>query len=187
MSKGSDKTTSNLVPANYDSLIGTIRSLVETSRRSAARSVNALMTATYWQIGRRIVEFEQGGRERAIYGAMLLSKLSEDLSERLGRGFSRDNLESMRLFYLAFPPAQISETLSRKSPEPRRHSLSQKSETTSRISDVSVIAEVLPLSWSHYVYIVRRSRSPEAMHFYHEEALRGGWSVRQLDRQIASL
>ena len=73
------------------------------------------MTATYWQIGRRIVEFEQGGRERAIYGAMLLSKLSEDLSERLGRGFSRDNLESMRLFYLAFPPVQISETLSRKS------------------------------------------------------------------------
>ncbi len=95
----------DLVTSNYDSLIRTIRSLVETARHSAARSVNALMTATYWQISRRIVEFEQGVRERAIYGAMLLSKLSEDLSERLGRGFSRDNLVSMRLFYLAFPPA----------------------------------------------------------------------------------
>jgi predicted nuclease of restriction endonuclease-like (RecB) superfamily len=183
----SDKTASNLVTSNYDSLIGIIRSLVETARHSAARSVNALMTATYWEIGRRIVEFEQRGRERAIYGAMLLSKLSEDLSKRLGRGFSRDNLESMRLFYLAFPPAQISETLSRKSPGSRRHSPSHKSETTSRIFDLGVIAEVLPLSWSHYVHIVRRSRSPEAMHFYHQEARRGGWSVRQLDRQIESL
>lgn len=115
MVKGRGKTTSNAVPANYESLIGAIRALVESPRHSAARSVNALMTATYWEIGRRIVDFEQGGRERAIYGAKLLSKLSEDLSERLGRGFSPDNLESMRLFYLAFPPAQISETLSRKS------------------------------------------------------------------------
>jgi predicted nuclease of restriction endonuclease-like (RecB) superfamily len=187
MAKGHDKTTSHFVPANYDSLIGTIRSLVETARRSAARSVNALMTATYWEIGRRIVEFEQGGRERAIYGAKLLSNLSGDLSARLGRGFSRDNLESMRLFYLAFPAVQISETLSRKSSGSRRPSLSEKSETASRISDVSEIAEVFPLSWSHYVHIVRHSRSPEAMRFYHEEALRGGWSVRQLDRQIASL
>jgi hypothetical protein len=105
MAKGSDKTTSNLAPANYDSLIGTIRSLVETARHSAARSVNALMTATYWEIGRRIVEFEQGGCERAIYGAKLLAKLSEDLSERLGRGFSRDNLESMysMAFLLEYP------------------------------------------------------------------------------------
>jgi hypothetical protein len=54
-----------LGPANYDSLIGTIRSLVETARHSAARSVNALMTATYWEIGRRIVEFEQHGSKRA--------------------------------------------------------------------------------------------------------------------------
>jgi len=57
MSKNSEKIASNLVGSNYDSLIGTIRSLVETARRSAARSVNALMTATYWEIGRRIVEF----------------------------------------------------------------------------------------------------------------------------------
>ena len=187
MAKGPEKTTRNLVPASYDSLIATIRSLVETARHSTTRSVNALMTATYWEIGRRIVEFEQGGRERAIYGAKLLSNLSEDLSARLGRGFSRDNLESMRLFYLAFPPVQISETLSRKSSGSHRPSLSEKAETASRITDVSEIAKVFPLSWSHYVHIVRHSRSPEAMLFYHEEALRSGWSVRQLDRQIASL
>ena len=122
MSRGSDKIASSVVPLNYDSLIGAIRSLVETARRSAARTVNALMTMTYWEIGRRIVEFEQGGHERAIYGAILLSKLSGDLSRRLGRGFSPDNLESMHLFYLAFPSARISETLSRQSESPLRKS-----------------------------------------------------------------
>ena len=68
MSKVTDKTPGNLVLANYDSLIGIIRSLIETARRSAARTVNALMTATYWEIGRRIVEFEQRGKKRAGYG-----------------------------------------------------------------------------------------------------------------------
>jgi predicted nuclease of restriction endonuclease-like (RecB) superfamily len=66
-------------------------------------------------------------------------------------------------------------------------SLSEKPETPSRKFDLSPIAEALPLSWSHYVHLIRRSRSPEALDFYHQEALRGGWSVRQLDRQIASL
>jgi hypothetical protein len=66
ISKNSDKIASNVVTSSYDSLIGTIRSLVEAARQSAARSINALMTATYWEIGRRIVEFEQGGHGRAI-------------------------------------------------------------------------------------------------------------------------
>ncbi|ETJ33350.1 hypothetical protein Q604_UNBC12190G0001, partial [human gut metagenome] len=52
------------------------------------RSVNALMTATYWEIGRRIVEFEQGGEARAAYGAQLIKRLSKDLSLRFKRGFS---------------------------------------------------------------------------------------------------
>ncbi|MBF6595603.1 MAG: hypothetical protein IVW51_14325, partial [Thermaceae bacterium] len=107
---------------------------------------------------RRIVEVEQQGQERAGYGERLLEQLSADLTARLGRGFSVDNLETMRRFFLAFPGAQISETVSRESP--------------------------FPLSWSHYVLLVRRVRSEEARAFYHAEALRGGWSVRQLERQI---
>jgi len=115
MAKGHDKTTSHFVPANYDSLIGTIRSLVETARRSAARSVNALMTATYWEIGRRIVEFAQSGKQRAGYGQELLKRLAHDLSGRLGRGFAVDNLQRMRGLYLAWDPERIYATLSRKS------------------------------------------------------------------------
>jgi len=115
ISKNSDKIASNLVTSSYDSLIGTIRSLVETARQSAARSVNAVMTATYWEIGRRIVEYEQHGEKRAGYGQELLKRLAGDLTAKFGRGFGVDNLELFRAFYLTFPPRQISETLSRKS------------------------------------------------------------------------
>jgi hypothetical protein len=87
----------------YDVILGEIARLLEQARRSAARSVNAIMAQSYWEIGRRIVEFEQGGVWRAEYGAELLKRLSEDLSSRFGRGFSRANLEYMRRFYQAWP------------------------------------------------------------------------------------
>lgn len=77
--------------------------LLEAGRRTVARSINALMTAVYWEIGRRIVEFEQGGQDRAAYGDTLISRLGEDLSSRFGRGFSQQNLWRMRSFYLAWP------------------------------------------------------------------------------------
>ena len=79
--------------AEYGGLIGGIAELLEASRRSAARMVNVLMTATYWEIGRRIVEFEQRGEVRAQYGKQLLTRLSADLRSRCGRGFAVDNLE----------------------------------------------------------------------------------------------
>jgi hypothetical protein len=109
---------SRLLPANYPGLVGDIGALLETARRSSARAVNALMTATYWDIGRRIVEFEQGGEKRAGYGAELLERLAQDLTTRFGRGFSRRNLQDMRSLYQVFPPEQIERTLSAKSATP---------------------------------------------------------------------
>lgn len=85
----------------------------------------------------------------------------------------------MRLFYLAYADVEISETLSRKL-------IAGKSETLSRILATEPIADRFPLSWSHYVMLVRRSNSEDARAFYETEALRGGWSVRQLDRQMAT-
>ena len=76
----------------YDSILSNVVELLEESRRLAARSVNAVVTATYWEIGRRIVEIEQKGEERAEYGESLLRRLSEDLTKRFGRGFSERNL-----------------------------------------------------------------------------------------------
>ena len=94
-----DRTTPSLPDqADYATVHTDIVALLELARRAAARSVNALMTASYWEIGRRIVEFEQGGRDRAEYGETLLARLATDLTARFGRGFSRQNLQQMRLF-----------------------------------------------------------------------------------------
>ncbi len=88
-----------LTAPDHSTILGDISALVAAERSFAARSVNSIMTAAYWLIGRRIVEFEQGGRARAEYGEELLSRLADDLTARFGRGFSRRNLQEMQLFY----------------------------------------------------------------------------------------
>lgn len=93
----------------YSSLIIDISELLEQGRRQAFHSVNIILVKTYWTIGKRIVEYEQKGNERAEYGDKLLIQLSKDLAFKYGRGFSRSNLVYMRLFYLKYPK---SETLS---------------------------------------------------------------------------
>ena len=75
----------------------------EQGRTQAHSAVNRQLLETYWQVGRHIVEFEQGGRERAEYNKALLDTLSNGLKLRHGRGFSRSNLVYMRQFYLAYP------------------------------------------------------------------------------------
>lgn len=87
------------VREEYGKLVSEIGGLLEQARRGAARAVNAILTATYWEIGRRIVEHEQEGKARAEYGEELLAHLSKDLTIKYGRGFSRRNLEQMRTFY----------------------------------------------------------------------------------------
>jgi hypothetical protein len=80
-------TKTEITPAIYAGLRPEIADVVESARAAAARSVNALMTASYWEIGRRIVEFEQGGEGQAAYGEALIRRLGTDLSQRFGRGF----------------------------------------------------------------------------------------------------
>src|ERR1035437_4498205 len=77
---------------DYGQLVSDISSLLEQARRGAARSVNAILTATYWEIGRRIVEHEQGGKARAEYGEELIPRLAQDLMAWFGRGFSERNV-----------------------------------------------------------------------------------------------
>ena len=173
------KKTKIVLKQNYNLLIGNISSLLESARRTSARAVNTILTATYWEIGRRIIEYEQSGEERAEYGHQLLKNLSYDLTKNFGRGFSADNLESMRLFYLTYSLIEISETVSRKFDL-------EKSETSSRKLNDEFFSERFPLPWSHYVMLVRRIKEDDIRKFYESEALRSGWSVRQLDRQISS-
>jgi predicted nuclease of restriction endonuclease-like (RecB) superfamily len=178
--------------AGYDSVLSGVSELLEAARRTTARATNAIMTATYWGIGRMIVEFEQRGGIRADYGRELLHRLGEDLSKKFGRGFGWRNLYQMRSFYIAYP--EILQTLSAKFAD---GSLTEKSPTSSSEFNVvklqapsakfpiEDIAAYFSLPWSHYVRLLSL-KNAEARVFYEKEALRGGWSVRQLDRQINS-
>ena len=232
--------------SDYRAWSGGIAALLAEARRQSARSVNAILTATYWEIGRRIVEFEQQGENRADYGEVLLQRLGADLTKRFGRGFAWRNLFRMRAFYMThqdilstlsaksqqaailqtvsaiFSPLKvidISATPSRKSESNILPTVSAKSfkairqtpsaelqivqtvsgkspapiyETPSRISSVDLalyleaLCHAFPLSWSHYVRLLSVEQ-PEARKFYETESLRGGWSVRQLDRQVSTL
>ena len=114
------------------------------------------------------------GKGRAEYGEGLMTMLARDLSEKFGRGFSFRNVFQMRQFYLAY--REIVQTSSGQSSDDRiLRTLSAKSEFG-----------VFPLSWSHYVRLLSVD-NPTARAFYEAEAIRGGWSVRQLDRQISTL
>ena len=165
--------TTGGLDAPYRAVFGDVSKIIDAARDSAARSVNAAMTAAYWLTGRRIVEFEQSGGERAEYGAALVERLAEDLTARFGRGFSLQNIYNMRLFYLSYPPDRILQTASGESDPP------------SVELGFDDLLTAFPLPWSAYVRLLS-VRNESAREFYETEALRGGWSVRQLDRQIGS-
>ncbi len=172
----------------YVDVLTSVVSLLESARRASARAVNAVITSTYWQVGRRIVEYEQGGADRANYGERLLAQLSADLTSRFGRGFSRQNLQNMRLFYLSRTDGEICQTLSGESP--MLHPAQGKrpptvSSESSRTMVVPGPAVSFPLPWSHYVRLLS-VKDEHARRFYETEALRNGWTIRQLSRQIST-
>lgn len=168
------------MPENYENIRTGIVELLKAARSTAARNVNSLMTATYWEIGRRIVTLEQGGEHRAEYGEQIVEQLARDLTRQFGRGFGETNLKQMRTFYRAWPDSQIRQTLSDESATPSSiNALGDNSST------ISILATRFALPWSAYVRLLS-VKNPEARNFYETEALRSGWSVRQLDRQIGS-
>ena len=165
---------------NYSKIRAGIVELLKAARSSAARNVNTLMTATYWEIGRRIVQSEQAGEKRAEYGELLIKRLAKDLSASFGRGFGSRNLAQMRSFYLAWSQSKILQTLSAKSSTSITFN-----EIQGQPQPTQDIASQFPLPWSAYVRLLA-VKNPDARTFYETEALRSGWSVRQLDRQIGS-
>lgn len=194
-----------VIKADYTSLVKNISSVLESARKVSTRAVNAILTATYWEIGRRIVEYEYQGMERVeYYGDRLLDKLAEDLTIKFGRGFRRSNIFLMKTFFIEYRNIvqtlsgqslsykEIRQILSGKSllSENMRQTLSDKSldnivQTPFAQSSINKLAELFPLPWSHYVRLLT-VKNDEVRRFYETEALRNGWSVRQLDRQISS-
>lgn len=99
--------------SGFEKMISDIEVLVNASKNELATSINKVMTVTYWSIGKYIVEFEQDGNAKAEYGKNLLSTISKELTLRLGKGYSRPNLNNMRKFYLKYSNCQtVSDKLS---------------------------------------------------------------------------
>lgn len=94
--------TENTTPAGMD-FIRDMRRIVTDARQKAYSAINSAMVEAYWLMGKRIVEEQQQGRERADYGTELLKELSKALTKEFGKGFSVPSLYNYRLFYQTFP------------------------------------------------------------------------------------
>jgi len=87
-------------------VIREIKEILFTARENVSKAVNNELLLAYWNIGKIIIEYEQAGSEKAEYGKQLLKTLSKELTKELGKGFSRSNLQNMRLLYLNYPICQ---------------------------------------------------------------------------------
>ena len=192
--KGKTIRKSGGEPKRVDTLFAGIRELILSARRAAVRSVDTLQVLMSFEIGRRIVEHEQQGVQRAEYGKLVLKTLSQRLTAEFGKGFSEDNLSLMRKFYIVYRDRKpISETVSGKSLQPATEEMissrSQISETLSRklfsTRNVKTSSVQFTLGWSHYVLLMGM-RNLEERSFYEVEAAASDWSVRELKRQFDS-
>lgn len=174
-------------PRNYNNLLDRIAEVLAKARTKVVKEINMAQVLAYWEIGREIVEFEQKGKARGGYGEQLIERLSTDMTQKFGRGFSHTNLKMMRLFYQNFP---IRQTLSDESiKEQKPEAMSVKSQKQQMLTTVSTAqgGQFEPmLSWSHYCELLK-IEEPLARSFYEQEAIQNNWSVRELKRQINSM
>lgn len=156
------------MPSNKkNNYIAEIKEILALARQNAYRAINTAMVEAYWLVGKRIVEEEQQGKNRANYGQEVIKTLSEELKDEFGKGFSTTNLKNFRKFYHTFSELRIGQTASDLSSSEIRQTLSAK------------------LSWSHYERLIRVEQE-EARNWYLNEAAEQGWSVRTLDRNIST-
>lgn len=124
--------------------------LLQSARNKVVSTINQTMVLTYFEIGRKIVEEEQGGKKRADYGKKVIKELSKVLTKEFGKGFSERNIEQMRQFYLVYSKSQ---TVSAESEVQKSKTVSAK--TISKISTQKFNQKELMLSWSHYLKLMR--------------------------------
>jgi predicted nuclease of restriction endonuclease-like (RecB) superfamily len=172
-------TTSDFTP-----LVTELRGLIQSARHVVATKVNTLQVMTNFEIGRRIVEYEQKGAERAEYGELLMQTLSEQLTKEFGRGFSKRNLDYMRRFYLDYAD-RILPIVQKASAQLDDMGVLQK--TCVKLTVLEKFSSKAPfnISWSHYVLLLT-IKNPAERNFYEIEATNGGWSLPELKRQVSS-
>ena len=161
-------------------LLSDIRKIVSQARSQAYSAVNTAMVQAYWLIGRRIVEEEQKGQERAQYGQQIVKTLSKKLTAEFGKGFSVTNIQYFRQFYLAFPDTGIRHSVCADSDATKHQTLSVE------FDQQNDFKHFFRLSWSHIVLILKIT-NPCARAYYIKETAVNNWSVRTLDRNISTL
>ena len=180
---------SNIIKVTGDELFTRVVSILEQAKANVVKAVNSNMVIAYWLIGREIVQEIQKGTDRAEYGKKVVESLSENLTEKYGKGFSETNIKYFRLFF---------QTYSNRQPAIRHLASDESKDYGSRIghaiSDVltcsvnnsNEIKSFSPkLSWTHYRTLTKVENENERL-FYEIEAERGTWSVEHLKRQINS-
>lgn len=190
-----------MIEARAEQLAERIEALVVEARKKIASTANVAMVYTYFEVGRYIVEDEQGGRARAEYGKSVLKRVSERLTERFGKGWSEENLRLMRKFYTLYSHVQ---SPIQKIQTSGLEIQSSKIQTTgSEISSSTDYDNYRPrilaggensatmqrkfvLSWIHY-QILSHIDNLDARSFYEIEAHKQNWSTRQLQRQIITV
>jgi predicted nuclease of restriction endonuclease-like (RecB) superfamily len=150
--------------------------LIEQARVQVAKVADMAMVYAYYNIGKLIIENLQEGEKRAKYGENLLKQVSDDLTKHFGRGYSIQNLERMRNFYAVY---------SKSSNELRNSEIYQKSSNGMRIFDNENSINLLPLSWSHYLFLIRINNEEERQ-FYEIESYKNQWILKELERQFNS-
>ena len=168
------------IDADDAQFISDIKAIVYTAKQKAYQAADLFQVAANWLVGRRIVEQEQHGQERAQYGKHIVELASEALTAEFGKGYSVVNIKSFRKFYLTFNNLLIGQTPSAQS----GNDLTIKGQSVSAELE---LAKMLPsnLSWSHYERLMRIKNEDER-DWYMREAAGESWSVRTLNRNIGS-
>ena len=168
------------INADDAQFISDIKAIVYTAKQKAYQAADLYQVVSNWLVGRRIVEQEQHGQERAQYGKHIVELASEALTAEFGKGYSVVNIKSFRKFYLTFSNLLIGQTPSAQS----ENGMTIKGQTVSAELELS---KMLPsnLSWSHYERLMRIKNEDER-DWYMREAAEENWGVRTLNRNIGS-
>ncbi len=168
------------INADDAQFISDIKAIVYTAKQKAYQAADLYQVVSNWLVGRRIVEQEQHGQERAQYGKHIVELASEALTAEFGKGYSVVNIKSFRKFYLTFNNLLIGQTPSAQS----ENGVAIKGQSVSAELE---LAKMLPsnLSWSHYERLMRIKNEDER-DWYMREAAGESWSVRTLNRNIGS-